>query len=123
MIVLGALSPHPPLLVLDPQPEILEQVQSTDASLRELAQRFSEAKPQRIIIMSPHAPVHPTAFPIYLTERLSGSMAQFRRPDVTLDYPIDREFSQKLAARCAERGLRTFFLNEENVFISLIRIP
>ena len=58
MIVLGALSPHPPLLVLDPQPEILEQVQSTDASLRELARRFAEAKPRRIIIMSPHAPVH-----------------------------------------------------------------
>ncbi|MDO5295429.1 MAG: AmmeMemoRadiSam system protein A [bacterium] len=114
MIVIGALSPHPPLLVLDPQPEILEQVQSTDSSLRDLAQQFAKAKPQRIIIMSPHAPVHPTAFPIYLTERLRGSMAQFRRPDVTLDYPIDQEFSKKLASRCAERQLRTFFLSESS---------
>ena len=113
-IVIGALSPHPPLLVLGMDADTATQVKATDDSLRELAQRLKEAKPQRLIVMSPHAPVHPNAFPIYLEERLQGNMARFRRPDVSLAYGIDVAFSKRLFERCQERGLRCFALDKEN---------
>ena len=57
MLLLGALMPHPPLLVPDVGKEQIAKVRATAEAMQKLAAEIKGLQPETIIIFSPHGPV------------------------------------------------------------------
>ena len=113
-IVMWALSPHPPLLVPGVGGSAVKRAADTRDSLRAVAAQAAALRPERIVIISPHAPVHPLAFPVFDTPTLQGDMGHFRCPDCRLSVDVDRDMVATLVAAAREQGVALFRLNEEN---------
>jgi aromatic ring-opening dioxygenase LigB subunit len=62
MIVFGAIVPHSPLLIPSIGKEHTDTLQATRKAFSELEQSLYLAKPDTIVIISPHAPILPDAF-------------------------------------------------------------
>jgi len=95
-ILIGAISPHPPLLI----PEIgrgeIKNVKKTDESLRIVSKKFNELDIDTIIFISPHAPFIGNAISIYSDKILSGDFSQFGYPEVSFEYENDVEIMELL---------------------------
>jgi len=110
--VIWALSPHPPLLIPEVGGEALEQVRQTREGLEEVCRAVAESRPERLVLITPHGPVHPQAVPIFLVDRLAGNLGRFGHPEVTLDLEVDRALSSALVRAAEERGVRMLSLDE-----------
>ena len=55
-IVFWGVSPHPPLLIPGVSDLARDKVQATEKALSDWAQALKEQEPDRIVLMSPHAP-------------------------------------------------------------------
>ena len=54
MLVYGVISPHPPLIIPEIGGKDIERVKRTVSALKTAAERLSTAKPDRLLIISPH---------------------------------------------------------------------
>lgn len=106
MIVLGAVLPHPPILL----PQIAQgreiHVQATLNAYETIAVRIRELDVQRLLLISTHGIVTLNRFHT-LGADLSGNFERFGHPGLTFDHAIDREMAQLLvnAAESAELPL------------------
>ena len=55
-LVLGALAPHPPLLIPEVGGDMLKEVESTRWAMGRLALAVKEADPDVVVVISPHGP-------------------------------------------------------------------
>lgn len=97
MIVLGAVLPHPPILL----PQIAQgreiHVQATLNAYETISVRIQELNAQRLLLISTHGIVTLNRFHT-LGADLSGNFERFGHPDLTFEYPIDQQMAQSLAA-------------------------
>jgi AmmeMemoRadiSam system protein A len=98
-VVLGALAPHPPLLIPEVGGDMLKEVESTRWAMGRLALAVKEADPDVVVVISPHGPLSRNAVGIWTAARLRGDFAQFRAPEVALTVETDQGL---LAAFLAE---------------------
>jgi len=95
-ILIGAISPHPPLLI----PEIgrgeIKNVKKTDESLKIVSEKFNELDIDTIIFISPHTPYIRNAVSIYSDEILYGNFSQFGYPEVTFKLENDIEIMNSI---------------------------
>ena len=54
MLVFGVISPHPPLIIPEIGGKDIERVKRTVSAMESAAERLSVAKPDRLLIISPH---------------------------------------------------------------------
>jgi len=54
MLVFGVISPHPPLIIPEIGGKDIERVKRTVAALEIAAEKLAAAKPERLLIISPH---------------------------------------------------------------------
>lgn len=90
-ILIGAISPHPPLLI----PEIgrgeIKNVKKTDESLKIVSKKFNELELDTVIFISPHAPFIKNGISIYSDKILYGNFSQFGYPEVSFEIENDLE--------------------------------
>jgi AmmeMemoRadiSam system protein A len=98
-IVLGALLPHPPLLVPQVGGSDLAQVQKTKGAMETVARKVKEAEAEVVIIVSPHAPLFGDAFSLWELPQMVGDFARFGRPEVSHSYQIDLGLASRIAAK------------------------
>ena len=107
-MILGAVAvPHPPIIL----PEVGRgeeiKISATINAYKEISRRIVELNPETIIITSPHSIMYSDYFHISPGEAATGSMAQFRAPQVALTIDYDVDFVRKLSADAmAENFLR-----------------
>ena len=111
-LVMAAIAPHPPLLI----PEIgrgeLEKVKNTRLALQELSRQVAAARPETVIIITPHGPVQRDAPAIMTGSELRGSFAPFRAPGVKVRARLDGELAAAIALSARERGIGIVLDNE-----------
>lgn len=90
MIVLAAIVPHSPLLAPTIGKEHREKLTDTLNAYDELAQSLYLAKPETIVILSPHAPMYPDAFSGNIAPSFKGSLKEFG--DHGTEIPIKADF-------------------------------
>jgi len=90
-VLLGALSPHPPLLIPEVGRGQLSLVESTRRAMESLGQAVREAEPDVIVVISPHGPVLPDGIGIWATDTLQGDFGQFGARHVALTFENDQE--------------------------------
>lgn len=64
MLTFGVISPHPPIIIPEIGGKEIEKVQSTISALKLAAKKMAAAKPERIVIISPHRE-HGYQVPLY----------------------------------------------------------
>ncbi|MBU0596773.1 AmmeMemoRadiSam system protein B [Patescibacteria group bacterium] len=76
-LVFSAIVPHPPLLIPNIGKDEIEKIQKTKDSLLQLEQDLYIAKPQLIIIISPHGSVFSDAFSVNAHTNFYSDFAEF----------------------------------------------
>ncbi len=112
-IVFWGLCPHPPLLIPGIADCAKEKAAITTASFKQWALKLKEQKPDRLIIMSPHAPATSSAVPIFSVNSLSGSMQRFGCPEISYSVNCDTNFIERLSALCREENFPILTVNDD----------
>lgn len=113
-VVLGAFCPHPPLLIPQVGGRELGQVLKTKEAMETVAQKVKAAKPEVVIIVSPHAPLFQNAFTIWELPKIEGDFANFGAGEIGLSYEIDLALAAKIAAK--EKDLVRLNQKEVNIY-------
>ncbi len=96
MINLGALVPHPPIIV----PGIgnnsdLEQVSNTIQSMKEINNLLAQDPPETLVVFTPHGTIFSDAIVIYGDEILKGDLSRFGLSK-TWEWRNDLELARKI---------------------------
>lgn len=103
MICFAAIAPHPPIII----PGIgagddLKLVRKTILAMERLRRDLEKAKPDTIIIISPHAPLELDSFGINSAEKLKGDLLDFglaKKFEFNNDLEIAREIHKISSAK------------------------
>lgn len=94
-LVFGAIAPHGGMAISAAvAPEVAALAARTTAAMSELGRRFDAARPEAVIILTPHNVHVEGALAVVVAGRVAGSL-EGSRPPVALNSPTDRD----LAAR------------------------
>jgi aromatic ring-opening dioxygenase LigB subunit len=99
-LVFAAIAPHGTL------PEApVPGAEKTHEALAELGRRFDAAAPEATIVLTPHNVHVEGHFAVVLAGTLSGSLAEFDAPEVTLSCPVDVELATEAIVALHDESL------------------
>lgn len=104
MIVLGAVLPHPPVLLPEIGKGRESQAQATLDGYRIVADRLRESGVRRLLMISTHGIVTLGRFHL-LTGELSGDLGRFEAPSTTFRHRIDGELSDAIFNAAQAAGI------------------
>lgn len=96
-IVFSGIAPHPPILVPEIGGERISEIRDSQRAMREFSRKLVEARPDTIVLISPHSPLDRQYFLARGTWFVSGDFAQFRAPQVRLKFENDLELLRAIA--------------------------
>lgn len=100
MLVFAAIAPHATHALVDGEPPGAE----TRSAMAELGARFEEARPDAVIILTPHTVHIEGAMAVVTASSAAGDLAQWGAADVKLRVPLDTELA--ITVRDAIRAAR-----------------
>jgi aromatic ring-opening dioxygenase LigB subunit len=99
-LVFAAIAPHGTL------PEApVPGAEKTHEALAELGRRFDGAAPEATIVLTPHNVHVEGHFAVVLAGALSGSLAEFDAPEVSLSCPVDVALATETIVALHDEGL------------------
>lgn len=104
-IVFVGITPHPPLLVPEVGGRRIEQVAESQRALREFSRRLVDAKPQTVVVISPHSPLDPLVFTARSTALLAGDFREFSEYAVRLTFPNDLDMLEAIKHAASNEGV------------------
>jgi len=102
-LVFVGIAPHPPVMVPEVGGEMALEVSASVEAMRVLTERVRESGAETVVLVSPHAPLEARAFVAYADETLRGDFANFRAPQATVDFPLDKELLDAVMASAASQ--------------------
>jgi MEMO1 family protein len=113
VITLGALVPHPPIIVSGiGQVSDLAQVPETIAGMREIDHLLAEEPPETLVVFTPHGTVFSDALVIYGDKILKGDLSQFGL-ERTWEWTSDLELVEKIIDLSRAANLSVLKLDQE----------
>lgn len=104
-IVVGAIAPHGGIAVAELCTEAeLPVAAATRAGLEELGRRFAAARPETIVVLTPHNVHVEGSFAVIVAGRLEGVVGENGR-EIALTSPVDLDLSLALLGDLAAAGL------------------
>jgi len=88
-LVFAAIAPHPPVLIPAIGKEHSAELEKTRAAMERLEQDLYSAKPDLIIIISPHGELNPAAFTINLCREFTANFETFGDFTTKMNFPGD----------------------------------
>ncbi|MFP4016985.1 MAG: AmmeMemoRadiSam system protein B, partial [Halanaerobiales bacterium] len=110
-IIMGALTPHPPIIIPEIGKGRREEVRKTINSLEELGKEIKEKNPDILITISPHGPVFTDAISILDQEELEGDFSDFACPGVGMSVTTDQAFIQKIKENAQDSHIEVITLS------------
>lgn len=104
MLKLGAILPHPPILVPEIGGEETKRIMATTKAIKKVAKDFSAEKIETVIIISPHAPLISEAFILSLAEKYEGDFSQFGFSGKTFEFEGNLELAEKIKEKALRRS-------------------
>lgn len=114
MIVGSVAVPHPPIILPEVGRGEEVKISETTAAYEEISRRIVALAPETIIITSPHSIMYADYFHISPGESATGSLAQFRAPQVAVKINYDVELARKLSADSMAEKISAGTLGERN---------
>ena len=103
-IVFAGIAPHPPIMVPEVGGEAITKVRGSIEAMAEFTRRIVANEADTVVLISPHAPLHPRAFVAYQGPTLRGDFSKFRAPQAEVNFPLDTELLASLTDISAEDG-------------------
>lgn len=122
-VLIGAISPHPPLLIPEIGGDEITKVRKTDLSLKKVADSFKEAELDTIIIISPHTPYIFGSISIYSSDVLYGDFSQFGVSYVSLKYKNNKVIVNRLVEEGKKRGISFVPLPQDTPLDHATKVP
>ena len=106
MIKFAAITPHPPIII----PTIgsssdLKKVSKTIKGFQKLAKIFQRAKPDIVIVISPHGPVDYSRFSLVISPTLSGNFEMFGDFETKFEFKNSLETIDLIAKNCKLKNI------------------
>jgi len=111
-VIIAVLMPHAPVLVPAVGGKHGNQAGASVSAMAEAARRVVRAKPETVVLISPHTPRRRGAFAIWAGGRLSGSLAQFGAPETAVDLPGDEPLAATIAEEAGSRSVDVWWLRD-----------
>ena len=115
----AALTPHPPVLVpevgLGRQKEAAATLDGMRRLCAELADCHAHAKPDWLLVLSPHAPYVPGALFVNKAPRVRGTLARFGAPSVRIDCETPPDLPESLEALLKTAAIPYVFGSMEDI--------
>jgi AmmeMemoRadiSam system protein A/AmmeMemoRadiSam system protein B len=104
-VIIAAVVPHPPIIL----PEIglgqEREIRQTTEAYREVAKRIRKAKPETLVILSPHATSYADYFHISPGKKARGDFRRFGAKQVEVTAFYDEEFVTALEKNAKRAGV------------------
>ena len=97
-LVFAAITPHPPVLIPEIGKDNLKKIEKTEAAMKKLEQEFYAAKPESVVVISPHGQIFADAFNINLSSGYSANFKEFGDFGVELKFKSDYMSIQEIRA-------------------------
>ncbi|HDP69525.1 MAG TPA: AmmeMemoRadiSam system protein A [Actinobacteria bacterium] len=112
-IVIGCITPHPPILVPEIGGSSISQIEATQNAMYEIVDRVAYLKPDTLIFISPHSPAFSDAITIKMRSQLSGSLAQFGAFSVSFQVENDVEMAKAITDEAGSAGIPVIDLSKQ----------
>ena len=109
--------PHPPLIIPEVGRGQERQIQSTIDAYHEAARAVAEAKPDTVIVLSPHTVMYADYFHISPGDGAEGSFRQFGASKVKVSVSYDTEFVSLLCREAKKREIPAGTLGERDPYL------
>ena len=114
-VLLTAITPHPPIIIPEVGQEELANAAKTVEGLKILSEEIVSLNPETIVIVTPHSEFNPYFFSIYKSPLLLGNFANFRAPQVKLEFENDIEFINELESKISEDFIKLNAVSSANL--------
>jgi AmmeMemoRadiSam system protein A len=112
MITLGALMPHPPIIVEGVgRPSDHRTAAQTIRAMHEVNRILSEDPPATLVIFTPHGTVYQDAIIVYGDPRLSGDLRRFGSEN-SYAWSTDRELAEEISRLGRGAGLPVYLMEQ-----------
>src|SRR5208283_4498031 len=111
-VTIAVLMPHAPVLVPAVGGKRGNRAAASVGAMTEAARRVVRAKPETIVLVSPHTPRRRGAFAIWAGGRIGGSLAQFGAPAAAVDLPADEPLAAAIMEAASSRGVEFWWLRD-----------
>jgi AmmeMemoRadiSam system protein A len=111
-VIIAVLMPHAPVLVPAVGGKRGNRAGASVGAMAEAARRVVRARPETVVLVSPHTPRRQGAFAIWAGGRISGSLFQFGAPAAAVDLPADEPLAATTAEEAESRGLKIWWLRD-----------
>lgn len=108
-VKIGAVMPHPPLLIPAIGRESLKLVKATDSAAREIAKKIKKIEKglDAIVIITPHGRVSRAAVPVYTGHVFEGSFSSFGFPEAKIQVKGCPELAIALVREAEDYAVRS----------------
>jgi len=97
-IVFAAITPHPPVLLPEIGKENLAKIQNTASAMEKLEQELYAARPDSIVVISPHGQILEDAFNVNLSADYKANFKEFGDFSLELNFKSDYMSIQEIRA-------------------------
>ena len=101
-IVFAAIAPHPPVLIPEIGKENIKQLAVTQTALQKLEEEFYAAKPESVVIISPHGKILDDSFNINFSPEYVADFKEFG--DYSLELKFKSDYLSIQQIRAADEG-------------------
>ena len=101
-VITGIMVPHPPLIIPDVGRGQEQLVRDTIQAYHEAARLVAEARPDTVVVLSPHAKMYADYFHVSPGTGARGDFGSFLAPQAAVEAEYDEAFSEELC-RLADR--------------------
>jgi len=111
MLSFASITPHPPVIIPTVgQKEDLKKVGKTIEAMEKLREGIESARPETLILISPHGPVGFGEMGLIKSEKLDGELSVFGDFETKLSFENNKDICRKIAAECknSKIPLRTY---------------
>lgn len=95
-LVFAAIAPHPPILIPAIGRDHLKKIRATQEALEKMEEDLYVAKPETIVIISPHGNLLPDAFSLNLNPSYRVDLKEFGDLTTTAEYRCDMDLSLQI---------------------------
>lgn len=115
MIVFAALTPHSPMLIPTIGKEHAAKLECTKQALQKLAEALYIAKPDTIVMLSPHATMYPDAFSGNIATKYRGVLKEFGDHGTIVEMKPDSMLSDRVHQKMRALGIPYTLTSAEEI--------
>ncbi|MDP2661636.1 MAG: AmmeMemoRadiSam system protein B [Dehalococcoidia bacterium] len=104
-LIFGCITPHPPVLVPEIGGERAQEIAATARGMEALGRELAEARPQSLLVVSPHGAYRHSAMGVMTRSSCRGSFDSWGVPGLSFSFGNDLDLVQAIFDEAGQAGV------------------